>query len=98
MLLSHRFLRWTSACFLTLAFAMNVVLLDTTPLYSALFVGQLLFYGLALAGAVGERLQLRLRLLAVPYYFCVVSAAGVSGFFQFIRGRGHATWVPTGGR
>lgn len=98
MLFSHRLLRWTSASLLLAALVSNVALLGTGPVYTVTLAGQALFYALALTGAVGERLHLRLRLLAVPYFFCVVSLAGVAGFLEFVRGRGHATWLPTGGR
>ena len=97
MLVSHRLLRWTSSLFLVCALVSNLMLLEAHPTYKWLLLGQLLFYMFALVGGLAERLQLRLRLLAVPYYFCVVSAAGAGGFVQFLRGRGHATWLPTGG-
>ena len=34
--------------------------------------------------------------LAIPYYFCLVSAAGVAGFARFVRGQAQAVWAPTG--
>jgi hypothetical protein len=58
--------------------------------------GQIGFYGLALAGAISERWHLSLRLLAIPYFFCVVSLAGVGGFLTFLRGDGRSSWTPTG--
>jgi cellulose synthase/poly-beta-1,6-N-acetylglucosamine synthase-like glycosyltransferase len=98
MLGSHRPLRWLSSCFLGGALLANLALAGSSDVYRALLVLQVLFYMAALAGALGERLRVRLRLLAIPYYFCVVSAAGLSGFFHFLRGRGHASWAPTGGQ
>lgn len=97
MLCSHRFLRWISSLFLVGALATNVALVGSHPLYAMTLAAQAAFYVLAAGGAVGERLQLRLRLLAVPYFFCVVSAAGISGFVQFVRGRRHAAWASSGG-
>lgn len=98
MLASHRLLRWISALFLVVALGTNLQLLGRHPVYALCLMGQSLFYGTALAGAVAERLGMPLRILAVPYYFCVVSAAGIRGFFHFLLGRGHATWLPAEGR
>jgi cellulose synthase/poly-beta-1,6-N-acetylglucosamine synthase-like glycosyltransferase len=98
MLASHRALRWTSAVFLLVALGTNVALVDDHALYAGTMAAQVLFYGLAAAGAVAERLAIRVRLMALPYYFCVVSAAGVGGFVRFLAGSGHTTWQPTGGR
>ena len=96
MLISHRFLRWISLAFLVLALVTNAMLAGQAPLYTFLFMAQLSFYALALGGAFGEHWQLRFRVLAVPYYFCVVSLVGVGGFLSLLRGNRQATWAPTG--
>jgi cellulose synthase/poly-beta-1,6-N-acetylglucosamine synthase-like glycosyltransferase len=99
MLVSHRLLRWASSLFLAGALVGNAALAkDGSPLLSVTLAGQLAFYALAAAGAIGERFDVRLRLLAIPYFFCLVSAAGVTGFLQFLRGQHHATWLPSGTR
>ncbi|MGH9318290.1 MAG: glycosyltransferase family 2 protein [Vicinamibacteria bacterium] len=97
LLTSHRPLRWLSSFFLAGALLSNVALAPSSRFYAALLASQVLFYLAAGLGAAFERADVRLRLLAVPYYFCVVSAAGLSGFLHFLRGRGHASWAPTGG-
>jgi glycosyl transferase family 2 len=96
MLLSHRVLRWLTAPALALAVVANVGALPRGPLYGALLAGQGAFYALVLAGWLGERTGRRLGRLALPYYFCLVSAAGVAGFLRFVRGRAEAVWAPTG--
>jgi glycosyltransferase involved in cell wall biosynthesis len=98
MLVSHRFARWISSFFLVTAFVANIPLAGVGRLYAATMIAQVLFYALAAAGAVAERLGVRVRLLALPYYFCVVSAAGAAGFLQFSRGRGHVVWASAGER
>jgi hypothetical protein len=98
MLVSHRVLRWTSAPFLAAALAANVVLAGESPLYVVTLAGQATFYGLALAGLAAERLGSGLGRLAVPYYFCLVSAAGVAGLLRAARGGAEAVWSPTGQR
>ncbi len=97
MLLSHRFLRWISAPFLLTALMSNLHLASFNSVYMILLGGQVGFYLLAVGGALAERWHLRLRLFAVPYFFCVVSLAGVGGLVNFLGGRRQAIWAPTGG-
>jgi hypothetical protein len=95
MLISHRVLRWTSALSLVVAFAANVALLGSHSLYSVTLAAQLVFYLAALVGLVAERLGTALGPLAIPYYFCVVSAAGIAGLLRALRGGADAVWAPT---
>ncbi len=84
-LLSHRLLRWLTAPCLLLALGASAALAAAHPLYRLAFLGQAGFYALAVAG-----------LLAVPYYFCVVAAAGAAGLARYLRGGGDAVWAPRG--
>jgi hypothetical protein len=34
--------------------------------------------------------------LALPYYFCLVSYAGLAGLVEALRGRTHAVWAKQG--
>ena len=63
---------------------------------SQAFAGQLAFYALATAGLAAERLGRRLGPLALPYFFCTVSVAGLGGLARFARGGAEAVWAPTG--
>ena len=96
MLLSHRVLRWLNAPALAAVLLSSAWLAPHSPLYAAALGGQAAFYALALAGWAGERAGRGLGRLAIPYYFCLVSAAGVAGFARFARGRAEAVWAPTG--
>jgi len=96
MLVSHRALRWTTAPCLAVALVANVLLFATGPVYAATLVAQAAFYALAAAGFVAERLGRRLGPLALPYYFCTVSAAGVAGLARAARGGAEAVWTPAG--
>jgi hypothetical protein len=79
-----------------MALVANIVLLGGHPLYSLTLTVQGAFYALALAGLAGERAGLRLGRAALPYYFCVVSAAGVGGLARYLGGGAQAVWAPTG--
>jgi GT2 family glycosyltransferase len=96
MLLSHRALRWTTAPCLAAALVINVLLLGAGAVYAVTLVAQAGFYALAAAGFAAERLGRRLGPLALPYYFCTVSAAGVAGLGRAARGGAEAVWAPTG--
>ena len=96
MLVSHRALRWTTAPCLAVALVANVLLIGAGPVYAATLVAQGVFYALAAAGFVAERLGRRLGPLALPYYFCTVSAAGVVGLARAARGGAEAVWTPAG--
>lgn len=96
LLLSHRVLRWLTAPCLAVALAANVALLHHGPVYRLTLAAQVVFYGLALGGLVAERLGRRPRVLAVPYFFCVVSAAGAAGVVRGLGGAAAAVWSPAG--
>lgn len=95
-LLSHRVLRWMTAPALVIALVTNAILLGSHPVYTLTAVVQGVFYALALGGFAGERSGLRLGRAALPYYFCVVSAAGLGGLVRYLRGGAQAVWTPTG--
>ena len=96
MLVSHRVLRWTTMPALATALVANVALLDHGALYTATLGLQAAFYALALAGWAAEHAGRGLGRLALPYYFCLVTAAGVAGFARFLRGGVQAVWAPAG--
>ena len=66
----------------------NLFLLDE-PLYRALFAGQLTFYALV---ALGALVQLRPKILRLPYYFCMINAAAFLGMYHAVRGGRALAW------
>ena len=96
MLLSHRALRWFNTPALAALLVASASLAPRSTLHAVLLGGQVLFYGVALAGWIAERAGRGLGRLAIPYYFCLLSAAGVAGFVRFARGRADAVWAPAG--
>ena len=81
---------------MTAAFVSNLALLGHGTPYALAFGGQVAFYALAVAGWLGERAGRRLGRLAVPYYFCLVSAAGLGGLVRSWRSGAEAVWAPAG--
>jgi len=91
-LISHKFLRWLIPALLVVAFVTNAILAGQHWSYQLLLVVQLLFYGLALAGAVFRRSRSLHAILYVPYYFCLVNAASALGIIEAYRGETYTTW------
>lgn len=96
MLVSHRALRWLNAPALAALLVSSTLLAPRAPIYAVALAGQAAFYALAASGWLAERSGRGLGSLAIPYYFCLVSAAGVAGFARFVRGGADAVWAPTG--
>lgn len=93
--ISHRVLRWTVVPFLMiLVLLLNIAIVATggTGIYLLLLAGQVLFYGASLLGWLMEKKQLRMKLLFVPYYFCMMNYAVIAGIRRFYSGKQSAAW------
>jgi len=93
--LSHRVLRWTVTPFLMLValVANTVIVADLGErIYLILLVAQLLFYGMALAGWFLENKKIKIKILFVPYYFCMMNYAVVMGIRRYFAGQQKAAW------
>jgi biofilm PGA synthesis N-glycosyltransferase PgaC len=91
--LSHRVLRWTVTPFLLVfIFVVNFFLLDSGWIYALILIGQVAFYLAAALGYFLENRQIRMKILFVPYYFCVMNYAVIAGLFRFLKGGQKGTW------
>ncbi len=91
--ISHRVLRWTLAPLaLPVIFLINGLLINHGMLYKGLFIGQVLFYFAALLGFVLEKKHIRLKVLFIPYYFCMMNYAVYLGFMRFLKGSQSVLW------
>jgi len=97
--ISHRVLRWTITPFLMIvALVLNILIVLQChapmhhPLYTGILLCQLLFYGSSLLGWVLEKRQVRVKLLFIPYYFCMMNYAVGAGLFRFFAGKQSAIW------
>ncbi|WP_295673230.1 glycosyltransferase family 2 protein [uncultured Mucilaginibacter sp.] len=93
--ISHRVLRWTVTPFLLiLVFVLNV-LLALRPediFFKVILVGEVFFYVLALTGFIMEKRQIRIKVLFIPYYFCVMNYAVLMGIIRFFTKKQSAMW------
>ncbi len=94
---SHRVLRWTLAPLaLPLIFLLNGWLArQRRGIYGLFLAGQVALYTMALLGWATEQLGYRVKLLYIPYYFCVMNCAVYAGMWRLLRGRQSAVWERT---
>lgn len=93
-LLSHKVLRYAVPLFLALLFVSSGLLVEYSVLYLIAFAVQALFYVMAIAGLVLEKVGARLSILVIPLYFVMANLASVVGFYKFLRGERFAKWEP----
>ncbi len=87
-LLSHKTGRLLVPVFMLIALATNFALRGQFP-YNWLLVGQALFYSLAVLGGA---VDMKPKILRLPYYFCVVNAPLFAWIYQALR---HGRVIPS---
>lgn len=94
-LLSHKLLRRLTIYPLLLVLGTSAALAGRGPIYAALLLTQLAFYGCAALGfALQNRRVGQARVLALPCYFCLVNAACLWASLQLLCGYRIDRWVP----
>lgn len=94
VLWSHKVARWTVPFFLLGMLGANLLLLGL-PLYLALFVVQLAFYGLAALAMAGLVSVSNNMVGKIAVYFTVANAAIFVAWVQFLSGVRQEVWEPT---
>jgi biofilm PGA synthesis N-glycosyltransferase PgaC len=93
--ISHRVLRWTVTPFLLiLVFAFNIMIAlePGQTFYMAILFAQVLFYLLAILGFIMEKRHIRIKVLFIPYYFCVMNYAVLMGIIRYFTTKQSAVW------
>ena len=97
--ISHRAMRWAVAPFcLPLIFFLNGVIvfgLSSSPdflIYKLFFLGQSLFYIMALVGYNLENKKIRVKMLFVPFYFSFMNYCAIKGYFKYRNGLDSGIW------
>jgi hypothetical protein len=60
--------------------------------WQVLLLAQILFYLLAFLGYVLEKRQLRIKILFIPYYFCVMNYAVLAGIIRYFTTTQTGMW------
>lgn len=92
---SHKILRWTfvpAAMLLLIPLNIYLSLVTEKEVYDLFLQLQLLFYFLALAGFLLRGMNLRFRLLFVPYYLLMMNIAQILGFVKHMKGKQSVNW------
>ena len=92
--LSHRVLRWTIAPLaLVFVYIANVYLaIINTNDYGFFLFLQSVFYVMAFLGSWMESKKVRLKILFIPYYFCLMNYAVLAGGLRFFFGHQSVMW------
>lgn len=91
--ISHRVLRWTVTPFmLVIVLALNFLLWEEHTIYSVLLIAQVSFYLAASLGCFLENRKIRLKILFVPYYFCMMNYAVIAGLIKYNKGKQMSIW------
>jgi len=91
---SHRILRWAAPFMLVGVFALNAALSGLEP-YRSLFLMQIAFYLLAVAGYAASGMGRAPFLVYAPFYFANLNLALLLGFFRAITGGARPAWQST---
>ncbi len=93
--ISHRVLRWTITPFLlVLSFLLNGIIAwqQQDVFYGTIFLLQTLFYTMALLGWLMEKKQVSIKLLFIPFYFCMMNYAVIAGICRYLQKKQGAAW------
>lgn len=93
---SHKFLRVIVPFLMMAVFGLNIFLLDKM-IYQKLFFLQILFYVMAVVGALARNSSYAMlkpikKLCYIPYVFCLLNFSALNGFFRFIFAKQEITW------
>ena len=90
-LFSHKLLRWLIPVFMIIILVANLFLLGK-PLYNFTLALQSIFYVMAIAGWIGEKLNVKSKLFSVPLYFSTVNIASLISLYKTLKGYKTVTW------
>lgn len=93
--ISHRVLRWTITPFLMIAaLLLNLIMVinGATIFYHVILILQIIFYLAALAGKVLEDRKITVKLLFIPYYFCMMNYAVIAGIWRYFFSEQSVVW------
>lgn len=91
-LISHKVLRYSVPLLLAIIFVTSGILAASHIFYMLLFLLEVIFYLMAAAAWLFERVGRKLGVFSVPMYFMLTNIASAVGFYRFMRGERIASW------
>jgi glycosyltransferase involved in cell wall biosynthesis len=89
----HKLLRWLVPGFLIVAFLANLFLAAASRAYFFLFLGQILFYGIALWG--WKKSPASRKIVKIPCYFLTVNTSIAIAWWRYLRRERIVMWTPS---
>lgn len=90
---SHRVLRWTlTPLALPLLIVSNFVLYNESTFYQISFLGQLLFYVIAIMGHFLREKKIAIKGFFVPYYFSMMNLSVFAGIMRLFKKQQSVIW------
>jgi cellulose synthase/poly-beta-1,6-N-acetylglucosamine synthase-like glycosyltransferase len=95
VLASHKLARRLVPVSLAILGVVSIAAWSHGPLYQAAVLAQVCFYGMASVGYLLRRSRMgRLRLLYIPFYYCMANVACSVAWVHALRGRRIEVWQP----
>ena len=92
--ISHKLMRWLAPWFFAALFLVSALVARDGFIYSLAFIGQLLFYGLAMFAHFLPQLR-DISVVKIIYFFVQVNVALLDASIKFLSGKRMTTWKPS---
>ncbi|RYG19945.1 MAG: glycosyltransferase family 2 protein [Chitinophagaceae bacterium] len=92
--ISHKLMRWLAPWFFIMLFIASALLATHGLLYGLAFMGQLVFYGLAIGAHFLPQLR-ETAAIKIIYFFVQVNVALLDAAVKFLSGTRMTTWKPS---
>jgi cellulose synthase/poly-beta-1,6-N-acetylglucosamine synthase-like glycosyltransferase len=92
--ISHKLMRWLAPWFFMALFVVNAMIVSNSFFYGLVFVGQLIFYGVAVAAHFASQLRDN-AMIKIVYFFVQVNIALLDASIKFLSGKRMTTWKPS---
>jgi len=91
---SHKIMRWLAPWFLLGALLANAFILNLHAIYRLSLIAQVVFYALALLGAISTSAR-GVSIVRIAYYFVATNVAVMQAGIAFLRGETMTSWTPS---
>src|SRR3990172_6946905 len=94
-LFSHKILRYLVVFPLLILFLVSPFLWKASPFYQLATTVQVVFYSCAILGLLLDKTRFgHMKMLTIPFYFCMVNAASLVAIINVLRGHQIKHWEP----
>jgi hypothetical protein len=91
---SHKVMRWGVPWFMLAFFILTIVMLDNGVVFQTVFALQVVFYSLAVAGWISQRLR-DISMVRIVFFFVQTNLALAQAAVLFLAGRRMTVWEPS---